>query len=261
MAPINLPDGSQVSEIVLPDGSTASEVLAPDGSRVFSAIPDSPPDQGLVYHYNAAESPLSDGDSVPDIDDQSGNGNTATLDTGGATYRTGGVGNNPYYELVDDLYLTPQAHATSLSGYSLYLVYTNNQHPPASGSDRSFQFSENTGLFPFSDSTTFYMGIGDQGTRWVDNAPADDTSIANALVAYGDGSNNSITQHNANRTNSLGSQSQSTYTFSSEFHFGGAKTIESDLQFYEFIFYNRYLNSSERSDVETYLSDKYGLVF
>jgi len=41
MAPINLPDGSQVSEIVLPDGSTASEVLAPDGSRVFSGIPDS----------------------------------------------------------------------------------------------------------------------------------------------------------------------------------------------------------------------------
>jgi len=41
MAPINLPDGSQVSEIVLPDGSTASEVLAPDGSRVFGGTPDS----------------------------------------------------------------------------------------------------------------------------------------------------------------------------------------------------------------------------
>jgi len=40
MAPINLPDGSQASEIVLPDGSTASEVLAPDGSTVFSTIPD-----------------------------------------------------------------------------------------------------------------------------------------------------------------------------------------------------------------------------
>jgi len=41
MAPINLPDGSEVSEVVLPDGSTASEVIAPDGSTVFSAIPDS----------------------------------------------------------------------------------------------------------------------------------------------------------------------------------------------------------------------------
>jgi len=36
MAPINLPDGTEVSEIVLPDGSTASEVLAPDGSTVFA---------------------------------------------------------------------------------------------------------------------------------------------------------------------------------------------------------------------------------
>jgi len=41
MAPINLPDGSEVSEVILPDGTTASEVIAPDGSAVFSAIPDS----------------------------------------------------------------------------------------------------------------------------------------------------------------------------------------------------------------------------
>jgi hypothetical protein len=41
MAPINLPDGTEVSEVILPDGATASEVLAPDGSTVFDAIPDS----------------------------------------------------------------------------------------------------------------------------------------------------------------------------------------------------------------------------
>jgi len=41
MAPINLPDGTEVSEVILPDGSTASEVIAPDGSTVLSAIPDS----------------------------------------------------------------------------------------------------------------------------------------------------------------------------------------------------------------------------
>jgi hypothetical protein len=40
MAPINLPDGSEVSEVILPDGASASEVIAPDGSAVFSAIPD-----------------------------------------------------------------------------------------------------------------------------------------------------------------------------------------------------------------------------
>jgi len=41
MAPINLPDGTEVSEVILPDGSTASEVIAPDGTTVFGAIPDS----------------------------------------------------------------------------------------------------------------------------------------------------------------------------------------------------------------------------
>jgi len=40
MAPINLPDGTEVSEVVLPDGSTASEVVAPDGSTVFGGIAD-----------------------------------------------------------------------------------------------------------------------------------------------------------------------------------------------------------------------------
>jgi len=40
MAPINLPDGSEVSEVILPDGASASEVRAPDGSTVFSGIAD-----------------------------------------------------------------------------------------------------------------------------------------------------------------------------------------------------------------------------
>jgi len=41
MAPINLPDGTEVSEVTLPDGASASAVIAPDGTTVFgSVIPD-----------------------------------------------------------------------------------------------------------------------------------------------------------------------------------------------------------------------------
>jgi len=47
MAPINLPDGTEVSEVILPDGATASEVLAPDGSTVFDAIPDT-----QIHYHN-----------------------------------------------------------------------------------------------------------------------------------------------------------------------------------------------------------------
>jgi hypothetical protein len=215
-----------------------------------------------VYHYDSSQSSLSDGDSVPDIDDQSGNGNTATLDTGAATFRSGGVGGNPYYEMTDDRYITPEAHSTSLSEYSLYLVYVNNNHPPASGDDRSFEFSGSIGLYPYSDDTNFYLHMGDTSSRWINAVSANDTSIANALVGYGDGSQNAISQHNANSANSLGSQTQSTYTFSPNFNLGGSSTdVESNLQFYELLFYNRYLDASERSTVESYLTDKYGIVF
>jgi hypothetical protein len=76
MAPINLPDGSQVSEIVLPNGATASEVIAPDGSTVFSAIPDS-----AITHYD-----MEDTDDISTLNDRWG-GNDATLN-GSPTYTT-----------------------------------------------------------------------------------------------------------------------------------------------------------------------------
>jgi len=66
MAPINLPDGSQVSEIVLPDGSTASEVLAPDGSTVFSAIPDSAVLFAEAKDYDGSAYQSQIGPNVPD---------------------------------------------------------------------------------------------------------------------------------------------------------------------------------------------------
>jgi len=84
MAPINLPDGSQVSEIVLPDGSTASEVLAPDGSTVFSAIPDS-----AVFQIDATTLNLSDGDAVTSWTDQIGSNDLS--------------GGDPIYSTTDDL--------------------------------------------------------------------------------------------------------------------------------------------------------------
>jgi hypothetical protein len=59
--PINLPDGTEVSEVILPDGSTASEVVAPDGTQVFgSGIPDS----GLLHYYRADSYDLADGQTI-----------------------------------------------------------------------------------------------------------------------------------------------------------------------------------------------------
>lgn len=62
MAPINLPDGTEVSEVILPDGATASKVIAPDGSTVVSAIPDS----GLVHRYDWSDGATTTS-TVPDL--------------------------------------------------------------------------------------------------------------------------------------------------------------------------------------------------
>jgi hypothetical protein len=54
MAPINTPNGNEVSEIVLPNGNPASEVIAPDGTQVFGAIPDSGDHQWYVDEGSGA---------------------------------------------------------------------------------------------------------------------------------------------------------------------------------------------------------------
>jgi hypothetical protein len=71
MAPINLPNGNEVSEIVLPNGNTASEVIAPDGSTVFGAIPDS-----ALYQFPFGE--RSDSTLVEKLENADGTANGLT---------------------------------------------------------------------------------------------------------------------------------------------------------------------------------------
>jgi len=75
MAPINLPDGTEVAEVILPDGTSASEVIAPDGSTVFSAIPNS-----VVSQYNTLDgfSASDEGTSVSSWTDEQGAFNIST---------------------------------------------------------------------------------------------------------------------------------------------------------------------------------------
>jgi len=100
MAPINLPDGTEVAEIVLPDGSTASEVIAPDGSTVFRAIPDSVVDNMDNYYFT------DEGSGQTLFDDGSPTHNFAIT---GGSWQTG-VGQNDVYLELDgtDDYLNNQ---------------------------------------------------------------------------------------------------------------------------------------------------------
>jgi len=107
MAPINLPDGSEVSEIILPDGTTASSVIAPDGSTVFSAIPDS--QLNPSHRYIAAGESLSDQDTMSSFTDQSGGDNLPAVNA--PTYISDGIGGEP----AADLSATPDYFAGSFS--------------------------------------------------------------------------------------------------------------------------------------------------
>jgi hypothetical protein len=119
MAPINLPDGSQVSEIVLPDGSTASEVLAPDGSTVFSAIPDS----GVArYTFNNADT--SAGTAI----DSWGN-NDATIN-GATTGVSGELGEAYDFDGTNDYVDTP---VSAISGGMSISVWANASSTQNSG--------------------------------------------------------------------------------------------------------------------------------
>jgi len=128
MAPINLPGGSKVSEVILPDGTTASEVIAPDGSTVFSAIPDSG-----ISHWNFEES-LNDVWENSTVFNGNGIGDIQySTDSRVENYSLSLNGTDSYVSLGDDIGLNPDGpfsiagwvkmnetpdRATLLSGFS-----------------------------------------------------------------------------------------------------------------------------------------------
>jgi len=81
MAPINLPDASEVSEVILPDGASAGEVIAPDGSTVFSAIPDS-----AIFYFDYEGGSGDAVDRWGDITGVLNGGATFTTDSARGTY-------------------------------------------------------------------------------------------------------------------------------------------------------------------------------
>jgi len=144
MAPINLPDGSQVSEIVLPDGSTASEVLAPDGSTVFSAIPDS-----VVLNVRASDYDSQNNKYVanigPDVPDASGD----------PTKTTDNVAGNSGVDVVDYNGTTDYSQTTQISTSSdvIAIVWT--------GSD----LTANSNDFPVGGASLLELSMNDDNTQ------------------------------------------------------------------------------------------------
>jgi len=245
MAPINLPDGSQVSEIVLPDGSTASEVLAPDGSTVFgNAIPDS----GLLHNWDVQSQSSAD----PLVDQESNNDLTANfsasitseginsfdsieIPTGGDFYEGGyiPVGGGGEYTIAfvgrwlgqsDFAYLYANGDLKS-DGYALA---ANNSGPvivqPGGGT------SDSGGL---------------------------DTSLYIYIITY-DGSTGLVERDgNTILSGSMPAPSLSSGSFS----LGGDHIDDTGdgLELGQFLAYDEHKNSSERTEIRQYLKERWEL--
>jgi len=242
MAPINLPDGSQVSEIVLPDGSTASEVLAPDGSTVFSAIPDS---GDLQARFAAKDESFNDGESVTTITDQTGNG--FDLTGGSPSYQKSVVNSKPVFRFdgVDDE-LDVNSDAIS-QPYSVFIVLSDN--------DTS---SFGTAAAATSGKVRFQPGNGDfyrvtAGSR-LDSGSNDGSFYIWSLVFN---SSSSFARQNGTEVISgdLGSNPLDGFRIganeNNEFYFDG------DIA--EVLVYPDKRTTSQITDGEAYISNEYGI--
>jgi len=188
--PINLPDGTEVSEVILPDGSTASEVIAPDGSTVVSAIPDTSMFQSPIYQWTGAAigssdgtapvdwpeslAGLSDASAVNSPEKQTQSGKEAVLyDPAGPDYHT----------FTPDAQLPTGAEAFSIAA-TVYFNSTNAQNATYWGD--------------FTDNQMNSFGIGSGGTlehAFFNNDITGSTPATGQFITIGvryDGSNRKL---------------------------------------------------------------------
>jgi len=158
MAPINLPDGSEVSEVILPDGATASEVIAPDGSTVFRGIPDSVFIQNLVAWYrmegNANDETVNQPNSADTTDfggTVNGGSFVSSAVTDVLTETTGQAYESTGNEYIQYPYTTPPAFNTITAWVLIidksddFQIFSNFN---STGSDFTFLFTDGSnGIF------------------------------------------------------------------------------------------------------------------
>lgn len=245
MSPPITYDGDEVSGITY-DGDEISEVTY-DGDVVFSAtaIPDS---GDLHARYDATEISASNGDTVTTWGDLTGNGHDLTA-TGGPTYQTSVINGNPIvrYDGVDDY------HAVTFSALtqpvSIFLVF--NYAAPNDGSNHRIYDADNTNTFTFQDVSGSEWRL-DSGSTISGSTPDSQNHIASALhdgvssELYIDGAQNASGDAGADNLNG--------------FRVGGSRFENeyANVDVGEILIYPQY-KAGIRAEVESYLSDKWGV--
>jgi len=242
MAPINLPDGTEVSEVILPDGAAASEVIAPDGSTVFSAIPDS-----AVAQYDATKISATDGDALSSWADQI-NGNDLSA-VNAPTYRASAINGNPAAEFdgADDEMTAAIGTFSQPVTYGIVYSFTS------SSGTQNILDRQSGSLQYRADFANSRFDHFDGSNGFKGGTPTTNNEIGFLIW---DGPN---TQQFINGSEvSLSTQSSSTDLTDLQV---GNNAFDEFFSGYagEIVVYNDALSASERSSEETRLSDKWGI--
>jgi len=237
MAPINLPDGSAVAEVILPDGAAASEVIAPDGNTVFSAIPDSAVSQYLPANYDNTNNEWPDeiggigtlSGSVTSVNSSGRNGETTLTIDGDKLQQTASANiSTPFTTIV--------AVNTSTRG---------TIHDSTTTSDSRIAFRSANGKYALQNGSFVITDTASTTGSWL------------ILTAHFDGAN-SFVRENQTQTADVDAGNEQIESFQIGKDAADGNVITAD--FGEMVVYDS-LPVSEIPNEEQRLADKYAITF
>jgi len=244
MAPINLPDGSAVAEVILPDGAAASEVIAPDGNTVFSAIPDS-----LVTQFDASqETGLTDGDQIQTLTDFVGSSDV----TGEATYLDNEQNGLPVIDFNGSEVFTRSATDTTTITQPFSIVTVVTRFEKNSNANFASRATSNDSLYRQSYQTA----NSNYRTRADSVVSGTDSSAPLILTSIYDAANSKI-RENGTETGSgnAGTNSLDTYCVGGINGFGQLDGAIGEMRIYD----ANIESTGDLGSEESTLSDKWGI--
>lgn len=198
----------------------------------------------------------SDGDPVLSWNDQSGNSRNMTEATNGPTYKTGIQNGLPVLRFDGSNDRLETVAASIGPNYTLFLVAKANGATTNTGILDSDQSPSRLWQFRWSTTVIQFIGFNAAGGTGTDTEPVtlanwnvySGVRGTNTVQAWVNGTSNgstAVTGTNATHTNRIRvGQHQGGYT---QYDLG------------EVVFYDTALSSTDRANVETYLSDKWGI--
>jgi len=245
--PIRDGSGSSIGSIRLGDGSEISEVRTGAGDVLFSA--STIPDSDLYQHYQGSSISATDGDSVSTWSDDSGNGHDLTAGTA-PTYRTNVLNGEPAvrFDGVDDI-LTASISNTQSQPFEIYTV--------AIFHDVSARHDVHAGAGVGGDAGLLFVGSDGNFNSFAATILTDGAADTNAhlFTQFHNGQSSFIEVDGSRTSGDAGTRGYTDFTVGDRS--GEGAKFDGDVL--EIAVYSAEKTSAERSDINSYFNNKYGL--